>query len=182
MNKFMQMTGVGILTLGLGLSSAFAMTEVEARAAVSEHAKASKWEEKHRSEAVNVLNQLMQEGVSVDQAYEVVNACIHKNIRGTDLAQVAKDIDTRMDKGASAETAVKEAMSRIEQRATRDGREQVQNDKAKETAKRDQARDTAHEQVRNHAHDHSNTGGGYGSGAGGNETGAGAGSGFGTAR
>ena len=184
MNKFMQMTGVGILTLGLGLSSAFAMTEGEARAAVSEHAKASKWEEKHRSEAVNVLNQLMQEGVSVDNAYEVVNTCIDKNIRGTDLAQVAKDIDTRMDKGASAETAVKETMSRIEQRATRDGRDQAKNDKTKETAKRDQSRDAAHEQVRDHAHDHSNTGGGYGAGAGAgsNEMGGGAGSGFGTAR
>lgn len=164
MNKFMQMTGVGILTLGLGLSSASAMTEVEARAAVSEHAKASKWEDKYRTEAVNTLNKLMQDGVPVDKAYAVVNACIDKGIRGSDLAKIAKDIDTRMDKGASAETAVKDAMSRIEQYATHDGR--------------DQARDAAREQTR----DHGGMGSGYGAGAGGSEMGGGAGSGYGTGR
>ena len=165
MNKFMQMTGVGILTLGLGLSSASAMTEVEARAAVSEHAKASKWEDKYRTEAVNTLNKLMQDGVPVDKAYAVINACIDKGIRGSDLAKIAKDIDTRMDKGVSAETAVKDAMSRIEQYATHD--------------RRDQARDAAREQTRDHGG--MGSGSGYGAGAGGSEMG-GAGSGAGTGR
>lgn len=178
MNKFMQMAGVGILTLGLGLSPAFAMSENEARAAVSEHAKANKWEEKYRSEAVNTLNQLIQDGVPVDKAYDVVNACIDKGIRGPDLAQIAKDIDTRMDKGASAEAAVKEAMDRIEQRATRDGRNQAKDGKAKETAKHEQARDAAQEHARDHTRDHG--GSGYGAGAGGREMSGGAGGGFGT--
>ena len=179
MNKFMQMTGVGILTLGLGLSSAFAMTEDEARLAVGEHAKASKWEDKYRTEAVNTLNKLMQDGVPVDKAYAVVNACIDKGIRGSDLAKIAKDIDTRMDKGVSAETAVKDAMSRIEQRATRDGRDQARD------AKRE-TRDTAREHARDHAREHG--GSGYGSGvgarvgAGGEMGGAGAGGGAGTGR
>lgn len=164
MNKFIQTMGVGILTLGLGLSSAFAMSEDEARTAVSEHAKASKWEDKYRTEAVNTLNKLIQDGVPVDKAYDVVNACIDKGIRGPDLAQVAQDIDARMDKGTSAEAAVKEAMNRIEQRATRDGR--------------DQARDAAREHAREHARDH----GGSGYGAGGREMSGGAGGGFGTGR
>lgn len=168
MNKFMQMTGIGILTLGLGLSTASAMTEVEARAAVSEHAKASKWEDKYRTEAVNTLNKLMQDGVPVDMAYDVVNACIDKGIRGSDLAKIAKDIDTRMDKGVSAETAVKDAMSRIEQYATHDGR--------------DQARDVAREQTREQTRDHGGMGSGYGAGAGSSEMGSGAGSGYGTGR
>lgn len=168
MNKFMQMTGVGILTLGLGLSTASAMTEVEARAAVNEHAKASKWEDKYRTEAVNTLSKLIQDGVPVDMAYDVVNACIDKDIRGSDLAQVARDIDTRMDKGASAETAVQDAMSRIEQHATHDGR--------------DQARDAAREQTREQTHDHSGMGSGHGAGAGGSEMGGGAGSGYGTSQ
>lgn len=164
MNKFIQAMGVGILTLGLGLSSAFAMSEDEARAAVSEHAKAGKWEDKYRTEAVNTLNKLIQDGVPVDKAYDVVNACIDKGIRGSDLAQVAKDIDIRMDKGVSAEAAVKDAMSRIEQYATHD--------------RRDQARDAAREQT----HDHGGMGSGYGAGAGGSEMGGGAGSGYGTGR
>ena len=168
MNKFMQMTGVGILTLGLGLSSAFAMTEDEARLAVGEHAKASKWEDKYRTEAVNTLNKLMQDGVPVDKAYDVVNACIEKGIRGSDLAKIAKDIDTRMDKGVSAETAVKDAMSRIEQYATHDGR--------------DQARNAAREQTREQTHDHGGMGSGHGAGAGGSEMGSGAGSGHVTGR
>lgn len=174
MNKFIQMTGAGILMLGLGLSSAFAMTEVEARAAVSEHAKASKWEDKHRTEAVNTLNKLMQDGVPVDKAYDVVNACIDKGIRGADLAKIAKDIDTRMDKGASAETAVKEAMSRIELSTTRDGRDQAKD------AKRD-TRDTAREHARDHARDQggSGYGAGTGAGAGGEMGGAGTGGGAG---
>ena len=170
MNKFMQMTGVGILTLGLGLSSAFAMTEDEARLAVGEHAKASKWEDKYRTEAVNTLNKLMQDGVPVDKAYDVVKACIDAGIRGPDLAKIAKDIDTRMDKGVSAETAVKEAMSRIEQRATRDGRDQAKD------AKRDTAREHARE------HGGSGHGSGSGVGAGGEMGGAGAGGGAGTGR
>lgn len=180
MNKLMQMMGVGVLTLGLGLSPAFAMTEDEARTAVGEHAKASKWEDKYRTEAINTLNKLIQDGVPVDKAYAVVNACIDKGIRGTDLAQVAKDIHARMDKGASAEAAVKEAMNRIEQRAARDGRDQAKDGKAKETAKREQARDAAQEHTRDHARDHGGSGYGAGAGAGGREMGGGAGGGFGT--
>lgn len=84
------MTG-SILMFG---TAAFALTLNEAKANVDKQATEKKLNAQDHSQAVNTLQGLVDKGVPVDHAYRVVEASINQGIKGKDLAEVAKSIET----------------------------------------------------------------------------------------
>ncbi|WP_346926437.1 hypothetical protein [uncultured Arthrobacter sp.] len=120
MKSVIQYAVAGALSMGLGLSSAWALTEGEARAEIEKHAAEKRLDAKDRVAAVKTLDVLVQKGVPVKRAYEVVESAIDKGAKGPKLAEIAKHVEDRRKDGVSAEAAAAEALGRIQRETTRD--------------------------------------------------------------
>ena len=151
--------GAGVLALSMGLATAWAQTQDEARVEIQKHADEKGLNAKDRTAAVETLNTLVQKGVPVERAYEVVEAAINKDIKGPELADIAKYIQDRRDEGVTADAAAAETVSHIE----RDTMQGAMHDTMQGTM-----RDTMQGTMRET---------GAGGGMGGSEAGAGAGAG-----
>ena len=106
--------GAGVLALSMGLATAWAQTQDEARVEIQKHADEKRLNAEDRTAAVETLNALVQKGVPVERAYEVVEAAINKDIKGPELADIAKYIQDRRDEGVTADAAAAETVSHIE--------------------------------------------------------------------
>ena len=82
---------VSLLAFG-GIANAITLDE--AKAQVEKQATEKKLTAKERAEAVKVLKGLVEKGVPVEHASKVVDACIDKGIRGKELSNIAKSIES----------------------------------------------------------------------------------------
>ena len=114
---------VGILTMGLGLSNAWAMTQDEAKALVQQHAAAKHLKAADVSEALTTLKNLIEKNVPVEHAYDVVNTCVEQGIRGKELAEIAKSLEREVAKGVPSDKAAEHARARIQERVQSSHRE-----------------------------------------------------------
>jgi len=112
--SLIQYAVAGALTFSLGLSSAWALTEDEAHVQIEKHAAEKRLDAEDRAAAFKTLNALVQMGVPVERAYDVVEAAIDKDIKGPELADITKYIEDRHDAGTTMDAAAAEAVSRIE--------------------------------------------------------------------
>ena len=117
MNHSIKAVNAGILALALGISNAWAMSQDEAKTQLRQDAVKQGFAAKDVSHAVATLNDLIQKGVPVDQAYKVVDACVDQGIRGKDLAEVAKTMTHDLAQGIPADKATEHAMARIQEHA-----------------------------------------------------------------
>ncbi len=76
------------------VTSAFALTLDEAKTTVDKQAAERKLGANDRSQAVPILQGLVDKGVPVEHASRVVEASINQGMKGKDLAEVAKSIET----------------------------------------------------------------------------------------
>ena len=118
MNHSIKAVNAGILALALGISNAWAMSQDEAKTQLRQDAVKQGFAAKDVSQALATLNDLIQKGVPVDQAYKVVDACVDQGIRGKDLADVAKTMTRDLAKGIPADKATEHAMARIQEHAS----------------------------------------------------------------
>lgn len=133
MKHIIQYVGAGVVALGLSLSPAWALTQDEARAEIEKHAAERQLNAKDRAAALETLSALVQKGVPVERAYEVVETAIDKDIKGPEFADIVKYIEARRDEGATADTAAAEAVSRIEHEAMHEMRDYADQRDLRET-------------------------------------------------
>jgi len=164
--------------------SVFAFTLDEAKANIDKQATEKKLGAADHSQATAVLQDLVNKGVPVEHAYNVVNASINEGIKGKDLAEIAKSIEANQPgarKGAAdvAATAINHKYTAKETvKATNTYRSSVASgtlpDKAADNAKlamdkdrtrtgdRDRDRDRDRDHDRQMTHDHMGDGSGMG--------------------
>lgn len=82
---------ISVLAFG-GIANA--ITIDEAKAKVEKQATDKKLTVSEKAESVTVLGNLVEKGVPVEHAYNVVEACISQGIRGKELAEIAKSIES----------------------------------------------------------------------------------------
>ncbi|MDI6727327.1 MAG: hypothetical protein QMD44_00205 [Thermodesulfovibrionales bacterium] len=82
---------VSLLTFG-GIANAITLDEAKAK--VEKQATERNLTSADRSEAVTTLQGLVEKGVPVEHAYNVVDACINQGIKGKELAEIAKSIES----------------------------------------------------------------------------------------
>ncbi|MCL4476991.1 MAG: hypothetical protein M1508_12325 [Nitrospirae bacterium] len=92
LRKILSVTIVAILLTFGGVANA--VTLDEAKTQVEKHATDKKLNARERAEAVEVLKGLVEKGVPVEHASKVVDACIDKGIRGKELSNIAKSIES----------------------------------------------------------------------------------------
>jgi hypothetical protein len=73
--------------------SAFALTMDEAKTNINRQATEKKLGARDHSQAVGVLQGLVDKGVPVEHAYAVVEASINQGIKGKDLAAIARSLE-----------------------------------------------------------------------------------------
>ncbi len=93
-------------------TAAFALTLDEAKTGIDKQSTAKKLSAQEHSQAVSTLQGLVEKGVPVDHAYRVVDAAINQGLKGKDLAEVARSIETaapgaRKDAAAVAADAIR---------------------------------------------------------------------------
>ncbi len=150
----------------------FALTLDEAKADIDRHATEKKLGAADHSQATTVLQELVNKGVPVEHAYNVVNAAINEGIRGKDLAAIAKSIEANNPdarKGAAdvAATAIKHRYTAQETvKAMNSYRASVASgtppDTAADNAKTAMDRDRTMHHDRDMTHDHMGAGSGMG--------------------
>ncbi len=75
-------------------TAAFALTLDEAKTGIDKQAAEKKLDAKDHSQATATLQRLVDQGVPVEHAYRVVDAAINQGLKGKDLAEVAKSIES----------------------------------------------------------------------------------------
>ncbi len=99
-----------LLMLG---TAAFALTLDEAKTNIDRQASEKKLNAQDHSQAVTVLQGLVDKGVPVEHAYSVVEASINQGIKGQQLAEIAKSIEAAgPSAGKNAATVATQAIQR----------------------------------------------------------------------
>ncbi len=92
MKKILMVIAMGsILIFG---ATTFALTLDEARANIDKQSTEKKLDAKDHSQATATLQGLVDKGVPVEHAFRVVEASINQGIKGKDLAEIARSIET----------------------------------------------------------------------------------------
>ncbi len=92
LRKILSVTIVASLLAFGGIANA--ITFDEAKAQVEKQATEKRLTARERTEAVTVLQNLVEKGVPVEHASRVVDACMDKGIRGKELASIARSIES----------------------------------------------------------------------------------------
>ena len=92
LRKILSVTIVAILLTFGGVANA--VTLDEAKAEVEKQATERNLTSADKSQAVTTLQGLVEKGVPVDHAYSVVETCIDQGIKGKELAEIAKSIES----------------------------------------------------------------------------------------
>ncbi len=74
--------------------TAFALTLDEAKTNIDKRASDKKLGAKDHSQAIATLQGLVKKGVPVEHAYQVVEASINQGMKGKDLAEIAKSVES----------------------------------------------------------------------------------------
>ena len=113
MNK--KLITVITLSVSMGMSSAWALTEDQAKAKVADMvAGSSALKEDGKSQVQALLSKLIAQGVPVDQAYEVAKVCAEQGIQGDELTQLREDLTAKIDAGMNPSASAGAIMEDIE--------------------------------------------------------------------
>lgn len=124
--RIVQYVVAGTLTLGMSLP-AWALTEAEARIGIEQQAANQQLDTDDRTAAVEAMSTLVQKGMPVERAYELVEAAIAKGVRGPQFADFAKYVENRGNVDTTEGEPAVEAVSHFQRETAREMRDQARD-------------------------------------------------------